>query len=277
MDQIIEFKNSTDNTLRGVLRKAAGNDIVICIHGFEGTATTAKKFKILADDLLKNNFSSLRLDLTGNGLSDGDFRYTTVAKMTDDLERALDEAKKYGDKIHIIAHSLGACVVANYIKHVTDAHFHSIILLAPALNQKALLRLWFVSSQTKKKELNLKITWDNYRDYLDERLFLKDCARQDKMTGSNYIAADYFLENKDVDYVTEFQDSGNILHIHGDNDDIVPLGSVNIAFKNQIIVKSGDHNLERPDMIEQWLEKTADFIRLSYKTNYKEPNLTDLV
>lgn len=79
------------------------------------------------------------------------------------------------------------------------------------------------------------------------------------------------MENKDKDYSEILPVQGppldrlnveeNILHIHGDSDDKVPLDSLGVEFKRKIIVKNGDHDLERPDMIKQWLLGTVSFLR----------------
>lgn len=64
-----------------------------------------------------------------------------------------------------------------------------IILIAPALNQRDLLRYWFVTGQMKKTNPSIEITWKNYKDNLNEEDFLKDCQRDDKMTKANYISS----------------------------------------------------------------------------------------
>lgn len=64
-----------------------------------------------------------------------------------------------------------------------------IVLIAPALNQRDLLRYWFVTGQMKKANPSIEITWQNYKDYLDEEDFLKDCQRDDKMTKANRISS----------------------------------------------------------------------------------------
>jgi hypothetical protein len=221
--------------------------------GFERSATTEKKFKKLADELIKNNISSFRFDYAGTGLSDGDFSKNTVKRMTDDFKRAYKKIKKF-ETISVVAHSLSGCVIAAALKN--NNNFHRIVLIAPALNQKNLLRYWFVAQNFKNK----KITWDNFRRYLSEPAFLADCRKRGKMTKSNCISPDYFLENKDKDYSEYFAGLDNVLLIHGDKDDKVPLKSLNIEFKNKIIVKGGDHDMERPDMFKQWIKKAVNFI-----------------
>jgi len=76
----------------------------------------------------------------------------------------------------------------------------------------------------------------------------------------NNISSDYFMENKDKDYSSYLERSKEkILHIHGMSDDVVPFESVNIDLNN-ILIKEGNHNLERPDMIEQWIKPIIKFI-----------------
>ena len=180
--------------------------------------------------------------------------------MTDDLRSAIEFLKEEVEieKISIVCHSLSACAMGGVLN---EANFEKIVLLAPALNQKDLLRYWFTVSAIKKQNANLKINWNNFKDYLDENKFQKDCLRMDKTTKANFISSDYFLENKDKDYSNYFVNNKNILHIHGSEDDKVPPKSLNIKFKNEIIVKGGDHNLEKPDMFNAWINKAIDFIK----------------
>lgn len=228
---------------------------MICLHRFERVSTTEKKFKKLADKLAERKIPSFRFDYTGCGLSDGDFKYTTVSSMKNDLEKAISAFKRNVKlkSLVVVAHSLSACVVARY----NIEKFHKIVLISPALNQKELLRYWFVKSTYPKDEID----WFNYRKFLDEKEFIKYCKIKLKMTKFNWISDKYFLENKDIDYASFFEKSkSKVLHVHGEKDDKVPLESLTISFQKKILVKEGDHDLERPDMIKQWLEKTIEFI-----------------
>lgn len=257
--KLIEFNNQKNEILRGIL--VIGEKIrkvVIMCGGFERSATTEKKFKLLADELIKQDIASLRFDYTGCGLSDGDFTQTTIKRMGNDFKNAYKILEKEYKDISVIAHSLSAPITALLNNNLA---FTKIILIAPALNQEELLRYWFVVSSMKEETPNLQITWQNYKKYLDEEKFQADCARTNRMTKINYINVNYYLENKDKDYSDLLIDKNNILHIHGDNDDKTPTESVNVKYKNKIIVKNGDHELERPDMMEQWLDKAVNFIK----------------
>lgn len=258
--KLIEFANKADDLLRGILVSSGDSaKVVLMCGGFERSATTEKKFKALADRLIENNISSLRFDCAGCGLSDGDFSKTTVKRMTDDLRSAVEFLKEEAEteNISLVCHSLSACAAGRVLD---EANFKKIVLIAPALNQKDLLRYWFTVSAMEKQNPHIKINWSNFKNYLDEKRFQEDCLRTDKMTKSNYICSAYFLENKDKDYSSYFKNNQNVLHIHGSEDDKVPLESLNVKFKNEIIVKGGGHDLERPDMFEQWINKAVEFI-----------------
>ena len=262
--KLIEFKNNRSNILRGIYTFPENNsseNCVICLSGFERAAATEKKFKKVADEISRNSMPVLRLDFAGCGLSDGDFRNTTLNSLTADFARAVQYLEEEGvRKFNIVAHSLGCLVAANQIGQMKNK-VEKMVLLSPALNQKDLLRYWFVASKTKKEKLNIEITWNNYKQYLNEDEFLEDCRKSDKTTKANFINADYFLECKDVDLsgkLKPFLDK--ILHIHGNKDIIVPLESVSVNFSNQIVIEGGDHDLEKPDYLKQWLEKVVKFL-----------------
>ena len=64
-------------------------ETILMCGGFERSATTEKKFKVLADELAKQNIASLRFDYSGCGLSDGDFSKTTIQRMANDFRGAV--------------------------------------------------------------------------------------------------------------------------------------------------------------------------------------------
>lgn len=254
--ELLQFNNTKGDILRGifVLNNENNKKILLMVGGFEGSATTQKKFKAIAD---KIDFSSLRIDYSGLGISDGDFSKLTVNSLSLDIKTAVEELNKKGfNRIYVACHSLSACAVS-----LMSEHFDKIVLMAPALNQKGLLRYWFTKSLNEKQNLTKELNWNNYKQYLNEEAFLKDCQRDDKMTSMNNILSDYFMENMDKDYSSLLEKYENkVLHIHGLNDNVVPLESITVKFNNNILIEKGDHDLERPDMIEQWIIPIIKFI-----------------
>lgn len=248
--------------IRGILTHPNNdtNKIVICLHGFERCSSTESKFKKLSDALGLVGVASLRFDFSGCGLSDGDFKYTTISSQANEFKTIFDQITKEYSEVSVIAHSLGACVIASQIEEVKQS-LDKVILLAPALNQASLLRFWFTINKMKKISPEKNITWDNFEKFFDEKEFILDCQRTDKTTKANFINAEYFLQNMDADYSSKLISIKNkIIHIHGDCDITVPFESLNRRFKNMIIVNDGDHDLEKPKSMDQWLNKAVDFI-----------------
>ena len=92
--ELLEFNNINGEILRGIFvsKNKDKKKVALMVGGFERSATTQKKFKVLADNL---NISSLRLDYTGIGLSDGDFSDLTVdVYKRQDCNKAICEGVK---------------------------------------------------------------------------------------------------------------------------------------------------------------------------------------
>ena len=258
--KLIEFKNQNQEILRGIIIVPNGkiNSGAVFVHGFERNATIEKKFKGMSGALAERGIISLRFDFSGCGLSDGDFSKTTIASRAQELLMAVKIfQEEFGlEKLNFVAHSLGACVLVKTLDEIKP-RIAKIVLMAPALNQKDLLRYYFA----RGNDPEIKVNWQNYKQYLNEEEFLKDCACADKMTCQNYINPDYFLEAKDMDFSRSFDAVKNkILHVHGEFDSSVPPESLGTEFPNRIIVKGGDHDLERPDFWEQWFDKAVEFL-----------------
>lgn len=264
MLQIIEFKNHKEEVLRGLLNKADSDTGVIFIHGFERTSLEYK-FKNIADKI-KGKVSLFYFDFSGGLLSDGSFEDISAEKLSKELDSAIQVFKSHCPEVKnivLVAHSFGCPVVLKYLAEKKDSTL-KIVLLAPAFNQKELQRFWFASYVNSDKE----ITWDNFKGNFSEEEFEKMMKKPQRMSKAHYISNEYFLENKEIDYQNLFEsfkiNFEKMLVVHGDKDDKVPLESNDkfLGFKNlkQIKVKGGNHDLQRPDMVEQYLEEIIDFI-----------------
>jgi pimeloyl-ACP methyl ester carboxylesterase len=259
--RLIEFKNQLDETLRAIFPPAEGDTAVFCLHGFERLSEEQKFTNI--ERQLRGKMPVLRLDHSGCGLSDGDFEDLTVEKLVGEVGSLMGELQaQFGriDKIHLVAHSLGACVGLRYAVENPDK-VDKLVFLSPAFNQQALLRYWFVSSTVREEE----ISWDNYQDYLEEKAFQEFAAREPKEMSEHYLGPEYHQENKDRDYqfLLEDIDPERILIVYGNEDESVPFES-NDWLPNElrtIEVDSGDHDLEKPTMVEQYLDEVVKFLK----------------
>ena len=117
-------------------------EVVIVMAGFSRVAT---KEDMLLEICAGLNLSSFLFDWHGLGMSSGDFSGVTVKKLVNDLKRVTCMLYAEGfEKFHLVGHSLASCVIALFSSECSN--YISIgkkVLIAPALNQRLLLRYWF--------------------------------------------------------------------------------------------------------------------------------------
>jgi hypothetical protein len=260
MTKLIEFKNHKGEVLRGLLDKTNSSLGVVCVHGFERT-TVEYRFKNILDKM-RGRASFFRFDFSGCGMSDGSFKDMRFEKQSKELEAAIAVFKKHCPKIKklvFLAHSFGCCVALGVISQ--DPKNTKAVFFGPALNQKELQRFWFAASTNPGKE----ITWENFRSHFSEKKFLEWMKKPLRTSKAHLISSKYFMENGEADYrpmLSLFYPS-KILIVHGDKDDKVPLKS-NLGMNKKIKIikiKGGDHDLQRMDMVSQYILRVVDFIR----------------
>ncbi len=260
MTKLIEFKNQSGETLRALLDKARSKRGVIFVHGFERTSIE-KRFKLIVDEL-KGKVNFWRFDMADCGLSDGEFKNFTVDRSAQELAIAVNKFRQQAEIkiLTIIAHSVGGCISLHYLLNYyksTEFIVGKLVLFAPALNQQALLRYWFTRMSSPQRKIN----WHNYQKYLDEKEFLRNIKLRQRLVKNHILSNKYFLENYQQDYNEKINQlkGQELLVVHGDKDEKVPLASNN--FEQVLIVKGGDHDLQRPDMVKQWLKPVINFIQ----------------
>lgn len=171
---------TTDNgVIRGLLSHGQidyPERLVFFVPGFERTVIEPK-FKVI-EQALRGKVNVFRFDFPGLGLSDGNFETFTVNKAADDLAKVVSFLQNLVNfkRVSFVAHSLGACIVSQYLLGKNLTGLEKIVFLAPALNQKELFRLWFVSVSYPTKE----IFWGNFRDFLDEHQFENSLKKKRK-------------------------------------------------------------------------------------------------
>ena len=261
--RLVEFTNNRQIVIRAILieKPDEKSDLaLVCVPGFEGLGSTAPKFIHLIDQLRQSSISCfVRYDPTGIGLSDGNYRDTFIETLVDDLSTVMNSLLKTYQRFIFVGHSLGSCVISEYLRQNRQVQVENLILLAPALNQSELHRYWYMmenhrcSSWTEFQQIfnedefqnYLKTTpVDGYRSARSHRIsyrFVRECS-----------AKNYSLTLK------EFY--SKILLVNGDRDPVVPLESIKDEFPHRLIVSSDDHDLERPDILEQWVSHVVKCI-----------------
>ncbi|CAF2140310.1 unnamed protein product [Rotaria magnacalcarata] len=191
-------KNIRDINLRCILVESiasASKTVVVCVAGFEGLSSAVPKFINLTKELLLSAATPIAVV----------FRY-------DSTDIGLSEGKYYKMTIATLvddlthATDLGSCVITQFLNS-TGNYFHieKIILLAPALNQYDLHRYCNPIDVCK-----------SYRAHKVLYAFTRLCSQED----FSFKLNDYENHN---------------LHIHGNQDSVVPIESIKRPFKNILI------------------------------------------
>lgn len=259
--QLIEFDNPKEEKLRGIILdpQEQYQKGVVFVSGLERSGTTEPKFKDLSDRLHSKGVPSMRFDFSGLGLSDGKFRDTTPSKWAEEFAAAYEKfgSEKNLSSIYVVAHSVGASVLGKHLNKDPNS-VEKAVLIAPGINQKDLTRYNF--TKIKNQDSSSKINWNNYEEYLDESEFQKD-IQETKTTKYNFLDPGYFQECSKLDLTNEFEKYKNkFLHIHGEKDTTVPIESIEVDFLNSIIVKGGDHDLEKPYQKQQWINGATEYL-----------------
>jgi len=224
------FLNSRNQKLWGVLSLSKGKGkypgIVIC-HGFAGTKSQ-RKFVELARYFAKRKIAVFRFDFSGCGDSEGDFEKMTIGGQAQDLKKAFEAFAKLKridkDRVGILGYSLGALISVLFETKYKQAK--ALILTAPVLNQKDLIKRWYSQYQIRK--------WKREK-YLDKERF---------RIGVQYLkeTEDYTKKASEIKIPT--------LILQGSRDKDVPLKYTKEFFKEVSgkkelkLVRGADHNFE---------------------------------
>ncbi len=113
----IEIVNKEGRILRGYLTlpEDFNGDLVLMYHGFTGNKTEhACHFRNLSRLLVEEKIASLRMDFSGNGESDGEFKDFTFDTLMAEANLILDYAKTVPDvkRVILLGFSMGGAVAA---------------------------------------------------------------------------------------------------------------------------------------------------------------------
>lgn len=232
MEKPIVFKNNLDQQLVGILhwpKTKKKVPLVIVCHGF-WASKTRPRFVELGRELEKNNMATLRFDFTGCGDSQGTFIKSDLYQQISDLESAYKFAQhlKFVDKNKIGIYAESFATVVTTLFNNKKAVIKTMILLAPALNQKVLLKNFYSKKELKNCQKNGFFVHEKY------------------LIGQPWIKAvinkDFSLEAKKIKTPT--------LVIFGDKDDVVPPNESKRIFnlltskKKMVVIKNGDHTFQ---------------------------------
>ncbi|KAL3535607.1 hypothetical protein ACH5RR_004068 [Cinchona calisaya] len=118
---IITHKKGDGKKIVGLLHETGSAQVVVLCHGF-GSSKASPTIVKLANGLGKEKISAFRFDFSGNGESEGDFRYANYWIEVDDLRAVVQYFTHVRNRkiAAILGHSKGANVVLLYASKYHD-------------------------------------------------------------------------------------------------------------------------------------------------------------
>jgi putative redox protein len=214
---------SSAGSLKGILhypRGSARGSIITC-HGLF-SSKESDKFHDLAEVFSKNDYAVLRFDFSGCGESDGTIEDTTISGRIEDLKAALSFVKSeiplQGLPIGLLGSSMGGYISLNLAAH--DSSVKAVVAWATPFSFEGLREVIEGSNQIPLKEA-----------------FYRDAHHHDVIVPLSRIK--------------------NLLFIHGDKDEVVPLDHAQKLYrfaqepKQLTVVPGADHTFSNPTLRNQ--------------------------
>jgi len=244
-EQPISFTNSRGDTLVGVLHDAAKdrtNGAVILCHGMESDRNS-EKLIFLDRHLAQRGILTMRFDFSYVGESSGKFEDITYSGEVEDLRAAyaLVQSRHIG-KIAIFGSSMGGTVALMFA--ATEPHVAALATLAAPLHP-----------ENFPKRLLTPVGLESWRKHG----FTRYNGQRLNLT----LLED--LENIDVAGAAQ-RIHCPVLILHGDNDEVVPVAEAQELHnclansKRLSILKSGDHRLSDPIIMQRAMREALDWL-----------------
>lgn len=228
--------------------------VVVMLHGFTGDhITSAFKFPRLSRRLVKRGIATIRFDFRGSGDSEGRFEDMTPLTELRDAREVLEYVRSqpfYNGSMGLVGYSLGGMIAS---------------LLAPSERDVKSVCLW------SPAVLNLELFEELSKDLesrLDEDGFLD--------IGGLRISRRFKDDALSIDASAELAKfSGDVLIVHGTEDETVPFGPVSKYAKNHKFqlhaIEGGDHRFTKYQWVEELIEVSATFFERSLLRAQRDP------
>ena len=197
---------------------------ILFIHGSPGSSKDFKNY--LNNPKLTQNAHLFAVDRPGYGSSDWGEVVTSIYDQCTMLTPLIDTLGSQYDTLIVVGHSYGGPVAAALPFMRPDA-INKVMLIAPALDPKLEKIFWF-SPLGKKKAITRCLTPKCLKMAADEKFSHKEALKElwTKLEGKSY--------------------NGEVIHVHGNNDNIVHYDNILFTKKRFRKVKiktfeGGDH------------------------------------
>ena len=217
------YFSTPSGRLKGVLHHPRGSArcCIITCHGLF-SSKDSDKFQDLAQVFSKNRYAVLRFDFRGCGESEGSIEDTTISGRIEDLKAALAFVKKelplHGLPIGLLGSSMGGYISLHLA--ALDSSVKAVVAWSTPFSFEGLREVIEESNQTPLKEA-----------------FYRDATHHDVTAPLSRLK--------------------NLLLIHGDKDEVVPLDHARNLYrfalepKQLTVVPGADHTFSNPILRNQ--------------------------
>jgi len=253
----VYFYNNKKQRLVGILGESNKKNIIIICHGFGGNKN---RNYTLYDYFLKNNFSVLIFDFTGNGESEGEFSDGNYTQEIDDLGKAIDFVKNLNyKKIVVMGHSMGGSI--SILRTAIDSRINFLVSIA-GVGYPSKFRDKYINSEDKVKELN----WNGYiiLKHNEKKLtkeFLEDVEKYNVVNSVKKVKIPLLIIHAEKDESISFKESKAIYENANEPKkmEIIPNADHCFGFKpmncdnyniKQDIAKTKEYNMMKEKILE---------------------------
>ena len=207
----VEIVNKNGKILRGYLNKTenTSGEIFIMLHGFTGNKTEHQcHFRNFSRILESEGVSSIRLDFSGNGESDGTFLDFTFDTLISDAETIIEHVLKleWVTKVDLLGFSMGGAVAAMMAAKYNEK-LNKILLWSPARNIFSIIK--------KSYEVNKKDESGNTLrgSFSMSKAMYKSVDKYNVMEDLSLITRKVFIVHGDKDLSVPFENSYKYLEV----------------------------------------------------------------
>lgn len=200
-----EIRNSAGERLDYAFHSAEGsNKIVIIGHGVTGNKDRPWA-EALGNAIAASGIPALRFSFAGNGDSEGDFRDCTISKEVGDLKSVIDAVAGDYEEVIYAGHSMGGAV--GVLSAASDDRIKKLISLAGMVHTKR-----FTKEEFGEETPDSGLMWED-----------EDCP----------LSSAYVSDLTEIGSVVSKASEIKVpwLLIHGDEDDVVPIGESREIFE----------------------------------------------
>jgi len=228
-------KNNHNENIMCEINKAENpkNKTILILHAHTGKKEN-RTIHFLAKNLPKHGFNTLQFDFSGHGESEGALQEATISKQLEDIK--------------------------SVISQIEDISLNNLILVG---NSFSVVTALAFAREESIKGLILLSGRAKYLKYIDNLEKVEDKYR---LFGNVFIEESFIEDYKKynpIEYIKELDKP--ILIIHGEKDDVIPIGDAKIFLENSKmgelkIIKNADHRYSDPIFKEEVLKSCVEFL-----------------